>query len=75
MNSAAMKTVEDLEQYLSLISKSVSTFSLAYTRIKAILDKVQRKKLSLHQVRINLFNLKICAILQVLPGRLRKIIV
>jgi len=49
MNSAAMKTVEDLEQYLSLVSKSVSTFSLAYTRIKAILDKVQRKKLSLHQ--------------------------
>ena len=44
-----MNCIDDLEQYMSSISKSYATFSLAHTRIKAALDKVQRKKLSLDQ--------------------------
>jgi hypothetical protein len=49
MKPGCIKTVNDLEQYLSMVSRSYSTFSLAYTRIKAALGKVRKKNLSLQE--------------------------
>lgn len=45
-----IKHVDDLDQYLSLVCKSYSAFSLAHCRIDAALKKVRRKNLNMDQV-------------------------
>ena len=45
-----IKEISDLDQYLSMISKSYSAFSVAHTRIQSALAGIKRKNLSLDEI-------------------------